>query len=79
MIKRDQNVIGLRYVDTLGTLAWQAVGRKSPRSGHRMTARGETGPARPKADTMSEMPHVVASTWRLCKWMCVQDCSSMVQ
>ena len=26
-----------------------------------MTALGETGPARPKA--MSEMPHVVASTW----------------
>ena len=34
-----------------------------------MTALGETGPARPKADTMPETPNVVASTWGLCKRM----------
>ena len=70
MIKPDQDLSALEHFGLAD--AWQAVGRTSHRrSGHQMTALGETGPARPKADTMPETPNVVASTWGLCKRMCV--------
>lgn len=64
MIKPDQDMSALEHFRLAD--AWQAVGRTSHRrNGHQMTALGETGPARPKADTMPETPNVVASTWGL--------------